>query len=278
MLGAGKSVKAARASGVAWTAEPLAGLWIQPLAEQIGRAFAALALPVVDRPVGADLVFLSVTVLGAGPDGVLARTTDAGTLTLSVAIDVPALPFRDNLRVLGSAVGARLLVVGRPDPSRRATVQALSVAVVEDHSDPEATGGRLRLPESRAGHVDLGYDRLHSSHVTAPAAGPDLDVGTASTTTDPALELMRRHLERVVAGGRAVQALATVEERRLRQARLELGAALLGELTLAARVRPRDAFGRLTGDDGGGFAHAWLSAAIYENAATRAFTEASWLG
>src|SRR5262249_24412587 len=54
-LGAGKAVKAVRADGVAWTEQPLASLWAQPLGEQVRRAFAALALPQTDRPAGGDL-------------------------------------------------------------------------------------------------------------------------------------------------------------------------------------------------------------------------------
>jgi hypothetical protein len=64
---------------------------------------------------------------------------------------------------------------------------------------------------------------------------------------------------------------------RLRRARLETGAALLDRLTTAAGNRPRDAFGRLSDDDGTAFAQAWLAAAVYSDAATRAFAEASWL-
>ncbi|MFD0597645.1 hypothetical protein ACFQZ4_39600 [Catellatospora coxensis] len=96
-------------------------------------------------------------------------------------------------------------------------------------------------------------------------------------TGDPALQLLRRHLERVVSGGRAVHALADGQERRLRRARLDLGAYLLAELSGAARFRPRDAFGRLTGDDAEAFTTAWLAAAVYEQHATSALTHATWL-
>lgn len=274
-LGAGKSVRAVRASGAGWAEEPLGGLWAQPLAEQVSRAFAALAQPIGRRPAGADLLFLRVR-LGGVPAGgsqgdrVLAETHDGVRLQLTVADDHPELAYRDNLRLLGTASGVELLVVGRPDPSRRAAVAALSIGVAP------GTGDGLKLPDGWAGHADLGFDRLHRSQVRVGAAEAVV-VTRPPATGDPALELLRRHLERVVSGGRAVHALADTQERRLRRARLDLGAHLLGSLTDAARRRPRDMFGRVAADDGQDFARAWLAASVYEQAATHALVEATWL-
>lgn len=49
-LGAGASVRAVRAAGAAWSAEPVAGLWAEPPAAQVERALAAAALPPESRP------------------------------------------------------------------------------------------------------------------------------------------------------------------------------------------------------------------------------------
>lgn len=270
-LGAGRSVRAVRTTGAAWTEPPLRALWEQPLDEQVSRAFAALAEPVADRVAGSDLVFLAVRLRGAVTgDAVLAETADGAAVLLTVADDHPELAYRDNLRLLGAAAGLELLVVGRPDPGRRATVEALSIGLAP------GTGDGLRLPQSWAGHADLGYDRLHRSQLLSGQQPPAV-AGRPPTTGDPALQLLRRHLERVVSGGRAVHALADTQERRLRQARLDLGAHLLASVTAAARHRPRDVFGRITADDGDEFARAWLAAAVYEAAATQALIEASWL-
>ncbi|MEU8004605.1 hypothetical protein AB0B66_25885 [Catellatospora sp. NPDC049111] len=269
-LGAGRSVRAVRATGAAWTEPPLRALWEQPLGEQVSRAFAALAEPVGDRVAGSDLVFLTVRLRGAATgDAVLAETADGAPVLLTVADDHPELAYRENLRLLGAAAGLELLVVGRPDPGRRATVEALSIGLAP------GTGDGLRLPQSWAGHADLGYDRLHRSQLLS-GQQPAAVAGRPPTTGDPALQLLRRHLERVVSGGRAVHALADTQERRLRQARLDLGAYLLASVTAAARHRPRDVFGRITVDDGDEFARAWLAAAVYERAATQALIEASW--
>ncbi|WP_228544431.1 hypothetical protein, partial [Micromonospora sp. S-DT3-3-22] len=280
-LGAGRAVRAARAAGVGWADEPLAGLWAQPLPDQVRRAFGAVALPLPERPAGADLLFLTVRVLGGHDHTVLVDTGDGAVLTLTVADEHAALPHRANLRLLGQAVGARLRLVGRLDPTRRATVQALAVGPVD------GDGPGLTLPASWAGHADLGYDRLHTSQLRTgddAAAVPPPDrpaVPDAAVPRprlgDPALGLLRRQVERVVSGGRAIQALADPTERKLRLARLDLGAHLLAALGSAARARPRDAFGRLTDDDGQAFAASWLALAVYEEAASRASTEASWL-
>ncbi|GAA1417602.1 hypothetical protein [Catellatospora coxensis] len=270
-LGAGRSVRAVRATGAAWTEPPLRALWEQPLDEQVSRAFGALAEPVGDRVAGSDLVFLSVRLRGAATgDAVLAETLDGAPVLLTVADDHPELAYRDNLRLLGAAAGLELLVVGRPDPGRRATVEALSIGTAP------GTGDGLRLPQAWAGHADLGYDRLHRSQLLSGQQPPAV-AGRPPVTGDPALQLLRRHLERVVSGGRAVHALADGQERRLRRARLDLGAYLLAELSGAARFRPRDAFGRLTGDDAEAFTTAWLAAAVYEQHATSALTHATWL-
>ncbi|MFC7762317.1 hypothetical protein ACFQY4_32975 [Catellatospora bangladeshensis] len=231
-LGAGKSVRAVRASGAGWTEEPLRRLWDEPLDAQVDRALAALAVPVGVRPAGGDLLFLAVRVIGAGAgDTVLAQTADGAGLLLTVADDHPELAYRENLRLLGGAEGLELLVVGRPDPARRATVAALSIGVAP------GTGDALRLPQAWSGHADLGYDRLHRSQLRAGGSAVATAV-RAPATGDPAMQLLRRHLERVVSGGRAVHALVATEERRLRRSRLDLGAHLLAELTLAARHRP----------------------------------------
>ncbi|MFJ8687848.1 hypothetical protein [Micromonospora wenchangensis] len=276
-LGAGRAVRAARAAGVGWADEPLAGLWAQPLPDQVRRAFGAVVLPLPERPAGADLIFLTVRVLGGHDHTVLVGTDDGAVLTLTVADEHAALPHRANLRLLGQAVGARLRLVGRLDPTRRATVQALAVGPVD------GDGPGLTLPAGWGGHADLGYDRLHTSQLRTAdgtAAVPPSDQlpdAPRPRLGDPALGLLRRQVERVVSGGRAIQALADPTERKLRLARLDLGAHLLAAMGAAARARPRDAFGRLTDDDGQAFAASWLALAVYEEAASRASAEASWL-
>jgi hypothetical protein len=268
-LGAGKAVKAVRAAGAAWTEAPLAALWDTPLEHQVRRSFAALVEPIQDRTAGADLLFLSGEVLGVDGDGVLVALSDGTTLVLGVPSEHAALPYRDNLRLLGSATGTRLRIVGRPDPLYPQRVHPLAVSTAD-----------LALPASWAGRVDLGFDRLTAKHLPG---GDGVDVsqpavsGAAQPAGELALHLVRRHAERVVAGGRAVQALARPDESRLLAARLETGAGLLRALTAAAAHRPRDTFGRRLDTDVTAFAEAWLAVTVYEQAASWTLSEASWL-
>lgn len=316
-LGAGKSVRAVTAGGCSWHEEPLHRLWAVPLAEQVHRAFEALALPVTDRRAGDDLVFLSVRIEGAGADDAVHATASGGTpLTLRVADDSPALAYRENLRLLGQTAGLELLMVARPDPARPGTVFPLSVAPVD--------GTGWHLPAAQGGHADLAFDRLHRSHLpqTGGFAAPDDTpgapdathatgapetpgiteipgtpgdddrrgvrpaetapvTGRATTTGDPVLRLLAAQVERTVSGGRTVHTFAAgrgpSDATRLRRARLDTGAVLLDRLTEAACTRPRDVFGRLAGDDGSVFAQAWLATAVYTDVATRAVAEATWL-
>ncbi|GAA2365182.1 hypothetical protein [Dactylosporangium salmoneum] len=296
-LGAGKGVRAVTAAGAGWHEEPLAGLWAEPVAEQVHRAFEALAVPVNDRPAGADLLFLRVTVAGTDGDAVLARDADGMPLLLRVAVDHPALGYRDNLRVLGRAEGLEMLVIARPDPGRPGTVLPLAVA------PPEGTG--WHLPAPHGGHADLAFDRLHRSQLPQPsvlgetdaeeelpagdageeeetaAPGDIAEEGWRPAVSDPALHRLTAQIERTMAGGRVMLAFPNgrgpSDADRLRAARLDTGAALLDGLIGAAADRPRDAFGRLGDDDGTAFARAWLAAATYADAAGRALAEASWL-
>ncbi|MGW4278221.1 hypothetical protein ACWEGQ_39240, partial [Streptomyces seoulensis] len=95
-LGAGAGVRAVRASGAAWHAEPLRRLWDVPAAEQVARALDG----------GHDLLFLEVTCVGAVREaaGESLLADCAGVpVRLAVAHEDPALPYRDNLRLLAAA-------------------------------------------------------------------------------------------------------------------------------------------------------------------------------
>ncbi|MER7004185.1 hypothetical protein ABT297_14245 [Dactylosporangium sp. NPDC000555] len=181
-LGAGRGVRAVTASGAAWHEEPLAGLWAEPVAAQVHRAFEALAVPVTDRPAGADLLFLRVTLRGRDGDAVLAETPDGLPLSLRVAVEHPALGYRENLRVLGRAEGLELLLIARPDPGRPGTVLPLAVA--------PPPGAAWHLPAPFDGHADLAFDRLHRSQLPQPDPANDPARGgqdePAATANDPA--------------------------------------------------------------------------------------------
>ncbi|MFP8964785.1 hypothetical protein ACLIYP_30100 [Streptomyces nanhaiensis] len=183
-LGAGAGVRAVRASGAAWRGEPLDRLWAVPAAEQVARALNG----------GRDLLFLEVTVTGTAREtaGDCLLADCAGLpLRLAAAHDDPALPCRDNLRLLAAAVGSRLRIVARlvPGPLPRALLLA-----AEHPTDPAA-------------RVDLGLDRLQHADLPAGAVAPQppaVPAGDRDATAP--LHLLRRRVHQAVSGGRRVLA------------------------------------------------------------------------
>ncbi|MFE7486011.1 hypothetical protein, partial [Kitasatospora sp. NPDC057541] len=217
-LGAGASVRAVRAAGAAWTAEPLAGLWAEPPAAQVARALAAGAMPPEVRPAGSELLFLDVTLLGAvpyGPGGEprLLAESDGVVLALRAAHDHPGLAYRGNLALLATAPGLRLRVIGRLERAARPELRLLAIGLPP--TGPSATAGSttansttagstaagfataadgdagtaypgepsLALPADRSGRVNLGLERLQTADLTLPRADP---TGPASPTASGA--------------------------------------------------------------------------------------------
>ncbi|WP_069772330.1 SWIM zinc finger family protein [Streptomyces sp. LUP30] len=263
-LGAGAGVRAVRAGGVAWSAEPLDRLWAAPVAEQVARVLRG----------GHDLLFLDVTLAGtvreATGDCLLA---DCGgrALRLTTAHQDPALPYRDNLRLLAAARGSRLRIVARLVVGPLPRVLLLAT---EHPADPGA-------------RVDLGLDRLRRADLPTPAA-PSTTANLPTPAGAPVearaadeapLHLLRRRVHQGVSGGRRVLAFpggATGDGARLRRVGLGTAADLLDELHAAAADRARDAFGRLLPADTDRFARAWLASAVYTAEAERALCAAAW--
>lgn len=258
-LGAGAGVKAVQAAGAAWTDEPLAALWAPSPAEQVARALHS-------RAPGADLLFLDVTILGpareTGGDCLLA-TCDDLTLRLTAAHDHPALAYRDNLRMLAALPGTRLRVVGRLLPDSRPSLQLLAAA----------------HPADPARRVDLGLDRLQRADLPSAPPPPVAQVPTGRGADPAPLHLLRRRLEQSVAAGRpflAIPGSLPADAGQLRRSALPTAADLLAELQRTATRRARDPFGRLLPADPTDFARAWLSAALYTEAAETSLCAAAW--
>ncbi|MEV5898568.1 hypothetical protein [Streptomyces sp. NPDC052127] len=225
-----------------------------PVAEQVARALGG----------GHGLLFLDVTLTGtvreATGDRLLADC-EGRTVRLAVAHDDPALPYRDNLRLLAAARGSRLRVVARlaPGPLPRALLLAA------EH--PARAGERVDLGLDRLQHADLPT----TTATAAPAPAPPAD--------EAPLHLLRRRVHQAVSGGRRVLGFpdsGAGDGGRLRRVGLATAGELLGELRSAAADRSRDAFGRLLPADPGRFANAWLAAAVYTDEVERALCAAAW--
>ncbi|MEV5322215.1 hypothetical protein AB0K92_32030, partial [Streptomyces sp. NPDC052687] len=253
-LGAGAAVRAVRAAGAHWRAEPLDRLWAVPAAEQVAQALGGAR----------DLLFLEVTVLGAvretAGDCLLADCAGV-PLRLVTAHDDPALPCRDNLRLLAAARGSRLRVVARL--ARGPLPRALLLAV-EHPTDPTS-------------HVDAGLDRLQHADLPADAA-PAPPVVLPAADEAP-LHLLRRRVHQAVSGGRRVLAFShgdAADGARLRRLGLATAGGLLDDLHATAAHRSRDAFGRLLPSDSAPFARAWLAAAVYTDTVEKALCAQAW--
>ncbi|WP_018546426.1 hypothetical protein [Streptomyces sp. LaPpAH-108] len=253
-LGAGATVRAVRAPGVDWRAEPLDGLWRVPLADQLTRALAP------DSP---GLLFLEVTFTGTARESAgdcLLAASDGLALRLTAAHDDPALPHRDNLRLLAAATDKPLRVIARLTPA----------------SHPRATLLATEHPTLPDTHVDVGLDRLQKADLPPHASPPH----PAPLSDEPPVHLLVRRIHQSAAGGR--RALAhpgtdgVTDPRRLAAHGLPTAAALLTELHSSAATRSRDAFGRLLPADPTRFTQAWLKAREYTVALDRALCVAGW--
>ncbi|MFD5468308.1 hypothetical protein ACFWIQ_36680, partial [Kitasatospora sp. NPDC127059] len=290
-LGAGASVRAVRATGAAWTAEPVARLWAEPPAGQVARALAAQELPYENRPAGSDLLFLDVVLLGTAPTGpggalqLLARPAGSGpVIALRPGHEHPDLAFRANLALLATVPGLRLRLIGRLERADRPELRVLAVA-----APPGAPAG-LALPADRADRVNLGLERLQTADLpadpstgrpTQPSAGPPAELPTAPPVGPP-VHVLGRRVEQAVTTGRSAlgpsAATAAADRGLLRAAGLATAAELLDGLRAAAADQPRDVFGRIVADDHEPFASAWLAAADYTEALATALCSAAWGG
>ncbi|SER66224.1 hypothetical protein SAMN04487983_10209 [Streptomyces sp. yr375] len=261
-LGAGAGVRAVRASGAAWNAAPLDRLWAVPVAEQVARALDGG---------GHGLLFLDVTLAGTVREATgdcLLADCDGLALRLAMAHEDPALPYRDNLRLLAGARGSRLRIIARlaPGPLPR----ALLLAVEHPARHPDAR------PDAR---VDLGLDRLQHADLPTRTTVPAPTPARTPVPDEAPLHLLRRRVHQAVSGGRRVLAFpgsGPGDSGRLRRVGLTTAGDLLDDLRAAAADRSRDAFGRLLPADTDRFARAWLAAAVYTSEVERSLCAAAW--
>jgi hypothetical protein len=261
-IGGGGGIRSVRASGAGWYEPPLAALWARQPAEQLASALGWLAEPAEARTAGGDLLFLDGTVTAAG-----FAVTTGPTLRLAAPDERPELPFTDNLRLLAARPGLMLRLIVRVVPDRPDRVHALAASWTGHDGDPV--------------RADLGLRRLNRSHLPAVPAGHQSPL-PASAAEPPSLplelDLLRRTVDRALAGGRPVSAASADDElpRRLRAVGLTTGAQRAKALAEAAKDRRHDVLGRLLPADPAGYALAWLAAAVYTSAASAALLLAAW--
>jgi hypothetical protein len=265
-LGAGRGVSAAEAAGVAWTDEPLASLWREPLDAQLDRAWSARE---TGQRAGAEFVFFRGVVRGVQGRTLELMASTGLPVSGLVASEHPALAYRSNLRLLGCAPGLPLLAVGRVVFGRPRSLVLLAIAA----SEP----GGLQLPESLGDRVSLGLDRLQPSNV--PSAGP---VPTSVANNErgggephDALDPLRRRLYQVVSGGRS--ALSDAARGGLARDEAALDWAHLSTASHVLRGLGASTMHGLSGDARRErLARSWLVAWTYLTAATARIQRLSW--
>jgi hypothetical protein len=264
-LGAGQSVGAVHAEGSAFTDEPLARLWREPLEAQLDRAWS---LRGDASRAGGDLVFLRGVVRGVqGPNLELLVAPGLEVSTVAPS-EHPALAYRSNLRLLGSAPGLPLLAIGRVIFGRPRAVLLLAVAA--------GAPGALELPASMGDRVNLGLDVLQPANV--PGARPQPLVLTQEVhdraAPDP-LDVLRRRVYQVVNGGRS--AVSDVARGGLMRDESALQRAQLSGATQVLRVLGGASTVGLSGDERRErLARAWLVAWTYLSAASGRLQRLSW--
>ncbi|GAA2674963.1 hypothetical protein [Actinoplanes palleronii] len=230
-------------------------------------------------------------------------TREPLTIVVSAPHEDPSLPYVTNLRVLGiHAIGRRIRLVGRFTGPRQVDGLAFAARWLRTgepghgspaHGSDSAHGGSSGHGGD-TGHVDLGAIPLTRADVaeTVRARGnflspgatfhtvagrPVLDPTPSPAPAAPPLHLLRHQVERVASAGRsALLSGVDADARRLADAHLGTASTVLAELGAAGVRRTRDVFGRLDPHDADRLARAWLTAAVYEQAATRATTRQAW--
>ncbi|MEV7681825.1 hypothetical protein AB0O64_25220 [Streptomyces sp. NPDC088341] len=293
-IGGGGQVRSVRAGGAGWYEAPLAALWERPPAGQLAAALRRLSEPADTRAAGGDLLFLDGMCAEAG-----FAVSGGPTLRLSAPDERPELPYAENLRLLAGRPGLELRLIARVVPDRPDRVHVLAASWTgHDGESVRADLGLRRLHRSDipavpvqatapagAGGTGGGGGAAEPAGPSRPAAAsspgaavPALSVPAAPPALPVELDLLRRAVDRAVAGGRAVTAVSADGElpRRLRTVGLTAGAELVQSLAEAAADRRHDVLGRLLPADPRGFALAWLAAAVYASAAAESLLLAAW--
>lgn len=233
-LGAGEGVSAVRSAGATWGEAPLDALW--------GGERGPLR-------------FFRGVVSGLWRDALVIDAPD-GDIFVLPGSEHASLPWRENLKLLARLPGAELSVVGRDVPDRHRTVIGLAAA-----------SSRLDLPPAWRERVNLGLDRLTTSHLLRAADAPVWIRGDVHDRPDPLAALRRRVARALLAGVESLPpecwGAVAAESARLRQAMLPGAAELLEHLPVSAKH--------------GDFVAAWLAAARYLSVVDAARARGSWV-
>ncbi|HWO23562.1 MAG TPA: hypothetical protein VNO30_32700 [Kofleriaceae bacterium] len=295
-LGSGRRVRATRVAQPArWDQAPIDARFRAPFAGQLAQIAARDAEPADARPAGWDLAFVEGVLVG-GAAGVFVHVPRAAAADAAAADAEPGaepalmlrlatahhrgLPGGDNLVALSRGTGLAVRAIGRVRIGEPRELHLIAIG-------PAPGERRLALPAPWHGRANVHYDRIPLSAIPdrdarAPAAPP-------GPPGDDLLAPLRRRIERAALGGAGTlpaQAQDELEREAAALAARALGGAAevlrdLAALAHAAaprRAAPADdaAPAAHRAPDRAAFARAWLRAAVYEDAARRRLSLASW--
>jgi hypothetical protein len=294
-LGKGQTTRWASGAASSWSAGTAAHRFARPPDEQLRAAFQAASLPIDVRPAGWDVVALRARVLGAsGPALIVALDGLNHTWRCRIAIDDPALAFRENLQLLARCPGLRLDCIGRLRIEAAGEVDLLAIGPPADERVGEPIGEpssdaavpRLQLPDEWCGVCNLGLDRLQRHHIAAIArwgVEVTLDEQAAPARAYDGLAELDRRLAAIALGGhRALPALDSRTHRRDTAALRQRNQATAADL-IEALAAARSAFSQQDATTGTkrtcsatSFDTAYLAAALYLTAARLEFHRQGW--
>ncbi|MGZ3478073.1 MAG: hypothetical protein ACXVCJ_26475, partial [Polyangiales bacterium] len=267
-LGAGKDVKAVRASGTVsgLRSEAVRARFSVPLRDQVARAYAELGVPEEERARSAGFVFVRGIVAAYDPEGLWIETEEGGVRLIPPSLG-DSLAFLENVRVLARARGLSIEAVGRVIPDVPRSIALLAFGPGDLIPDAPT----LELPEEWAGLVNAGYDKLAGANIRGTLEDVPRVTVERSEVFDP-LFASRRRVERfALHGTRSLppEAFGIVdrERRALLDATMHTASTLLGALAETTRKR---------GVSRPAVADAWLALAAYDDAATISLRGATW--
>jgi hypothetical protein len=189
--------------------------------------------------------------------------TSEGPLRVIAPSAHASLSFIDNLRMLVSASGLPLELVGHLVHDAPRTLALLAFGP----GDPVEGAPSLVLPAEWAGLANAGLDTLVGAHLAGPLR-PAPKIAVDERASDPLAALRRRVDRAALHGLRSLppEATAVVDHERntLHKHTMQHGAAVLGALSASARK------GRVS------FADGWVAAASYVRAAGTCLWREAW--
>jgi hypothetical protein len=265
-----------------------------PLDEQIEHVFRGARMTPDQRRAGWDLIAFDATVIGPDGSGLVVHVPAMDSpCHLSIPIDVPELPYRENLQFLARCPKLRMRCLGRLKLQSAGEVDLLAVAdrmeeAVASVNHPDQRHPRFVFPESWGGLCNVGIDILQRHYLNGIERWSEdvvlaIDDGSVSAVDD-GLAAVRRRLIGLGLGGRDAVPAASSSAHQRDLYRLKRGyqltaAQLLEDLAMAASQHRGTVLARGTERrrESASLQDVFLACHVYTREASLQFQRACWL-